>query len=74
MGGKGDSLQSPVPLVRRCYKAIKCSKEKDSANGRSSLPDVFFKKVFLKVFQYTQKISAQESLLNKVIGLQPAIL
>ena len=41
--------------LHTCYNAIEGSKEKDSVNGRSSRPDVFYKKVFLKISQRTQE-------------------
>ena len=41
--------------LHTCYKAVECSKEKYSVNGRSSHPDMFYKKLLLKVLQFTQK-------------------
>ena len=74
-GGKGGSRASRVPLViHTCYKVVEGSKEKYSVNDRSSHPDVFYKKVLLKVLRFPQKNICLESLLNKVIALQQAIL
>ena len=42
MGGKGGCRPSRVSLVNTCNKAVEGSKEKDSVNCRSSLPDVFY--------------------------------
>ena len=56
MGAKGGRRASPVPLVTHiCYEAVKGSKEKYSVNGRSSHPDVLYKKVLLKVSRFPQK-------------------
>ena len=42
-------------------------------NRRNSRPDVFYKKAFLRIFAiYTEKYLPR-SLLNKAIGIQPAI-
>ena len=44
-----------VTEVPTCYKAVEGSKEKYSVNGRSSHPDVFYKKVLLKVSRFPRK-------------------
>ena len=49
---KEGTQPSTVPPV--CYIAVDGSKEKDSVKGKSSHPDVFCKKVSLKIFQYTK--------------------
>ena len=55
MGGKGGCRPSAVSLVTELYRAVEGSEEKDSMNGRRSRSDVFYKKVFLKISQYTKK-------------------
>ena len=41
--------------LHTCYKAVEGSKENYSVNGRSSHPDVFYKKVLLKLSGFPQK-------------------
>ena len=46
-----------------------------NGNNRSSRPEVFCKKVFLEILQYSQENKhLRQSIFNKVAGLRPATL
>ena len=50
------------------------SLETDSANGRQSCPDMFYKKHVPKVLQYAQENTYARVSFNKLKGLQRATL
>ena len=55
MGGREAAEHHLYRYLQDCYKAIEGSKVKNSVSDRSSPTDVFYKNVFLKISQYTQK-------------------